>query len=159
MNLDHYDLDPSLDLVLDRVVDVSPDRVWRAWTRPEQLVKWFTPAPWVTSAAEIDLRPGGRFNTTMKGPAGEVVDNIGCILEVVEDTRLVFTDAMHPGFRPAPSPFMTGLVLLEAQGAGTRYVAIARHRDPEARQQHEEMGFHHGWGAALDQLVAYVKTL
>jgi uncharacterized protein YndB with AHSA1/START domain len=41
-----HKLDPKLDLVLERVVDVPPRLVWAAWTRPEHLKKWFTPAPW-----------------------------------------------------------------------------------------------------------------
>ena len=51
--------DPKLDLVLERVVDVAPTLVWAAWTRPEYLKQWFTPAPWQTVDCEIDLRPGG----------------------------------------------------------------------------------------------------
>lgn len=159
MNLDAYNIDPRLDLVLDRVVDVPPDRVWRAWTRPEQIVKWFTPAPWKTTHCEIDLRPGGKFLTVMGPPDGDAVTNVGCYLEVVPHERLVWTDALLPGFRPAANPFFTAFLLLEPTAAGTRYVAIARHGDEATRAKHEEMGFHHGWGAALDQLVAHVKSL
>ncbi|MFA7638367.1 MAG: SRPBCC domain-containing protein, partial [Parvibaculum sp.] len=52
-------IDPKLDLVLERVVDVSPRLVWRAWTEPAHLLKWFTPKPWETVDCRIDLRPGG----------------------------------------------------------------------------------------------------
>ena len=62
------------------------------------------------------------------------------------------------GDHPAPEPFFTGIVTIEPHGSGTRYVARALHHDAEGRAKHEEMGFHDGWGAALDQLVALVKT-
>ena len=153
-----WNVDPKLDLVLERVVDVPPQRVWEAWTRPELLKKWFTPAPWKTADCEIDLRPGGKFRTVMHGPAGEVVDSTGCYLDVVPGRRIVFTDALGPGYRPQEKPFMTAVVTIEPHGAGgTRYVAIALHRDEAARKSHEDMGFYTGWGAALDQLVALVK--
>lgn len=48
---------------------------------------------------------------------------------------------------------------MEPEGGGTRYTAIARHGTPEARKRHEEMGFHEGSGAALDQLVELAKEL
>ena len=50
---------PALDLVLERTIAVAPEKVWAAWTQPELLMQWFTPAPWKTVACEIDLRPGG----------------------------------------------------------------------------------------------------
>ena len=153
------DIHPELDLILERVVDVRPELVWKAWTEPEHLKQWFTPKPWETVDCEIDLRPGGIFSTTMRSPEGEVMPaNPGCYLEVVENRKLVFTDALGPGYRPKSAAFMTASILLEPEGSGTRYTAIAMHADPEAKKKHEEMGFLHGWGTALEQLVAYVKA-
>ena len=47
---------------------------------------------------------------------------------------------------------------LEPHGLGTKYTALAMHRDEAGRKQHEQMGFHDGWGTALDQLVAHMKV-
>lgn len=153
-------IDPERDLLLERVVPVRPEQVWKAWTEPEHLMRWFCPAPWTTIACEIDLRPGGVFRTTMRSPAGEVMPpNEGCYLEVVPHRRLVWTDALHAGYRPSGEAFMTGMLLLEPEGSGTRYTAIALHASPEVRTRHEEMGFHEGWGKALDQLVALARKL
>lgn len=149
----------DLDLVLERVVDVPPELVWAAWTKPEHLKKWFTPAPWTVTTCEIDLRPGGIFSTTMRSPEGQEFPNVGCYLEVLPQKRLVFTDTLLPGYRPAQNPFMTAIIAIEPHGSGTRYTATALHRDEAARKKHEEMGFHKGWGTALDQLVAHAKKM
>lgn len=156
---------PELDLVLERILDVSPEQVWKAWTTPEQLVKWFTPAPWKTVECEIDLRPGGAFCTVMQSPEGESFPVAGCYLELIENRKLVWTNAVAPGFRPSKAAdlaagdlMLTGVILMEPQGAGTKYTAIAMHADAATCQRHESMGFHQGWGAALDQLVAMVKA-
>lgn len=146
--------DPKLDLVLERDIDVPVEKVWAAWTEPERLKRWFTPAPWTTVGCEIDLRPGGYFRTVMRSPEGQEFPGEGCYLEVVPNRRLVWTDALQGGYRPAAEPFFTAAILLEPRGAGTHYTAIAIHRDEVGRKKHEAMGFHHGWGAALDQLVA-----
>ena len=150
---------PELDLVFERVVDVAPELVWRAWTEPERLKQWFTPAPWQTVDCQIDLRPGGIFATTMRSPEGEdSVYPAGCYLEVVPNRRLVWTGLLGPGFRPNPAtpgePNFSCVLTFEPQGRGTRYVAHVMHTDPGAREKHAQMGFHDGWGAALDQLVA-----
>ena len=151
--------DPALDLVRERVIDMPPSLVWAAWTQPEHLVHWFAPAPWGVARAEIDLRPGGIFSTVMRSPEGEEFPGTGCILEVIPERRFVWTDALLPGYRPSAEPFFTGVVTIEPEGEGTRYRAMARHRDEEGCNRHAEMGFHDGWGAALDQLVAYAKAL
>ena len=154
-------IDPKLDLVLERFVDVPRHLVWEAWTKPEHLKVWFCPKPWGVSDCEVDLRPGGIFKTTMLSPEGNEFPNIGCYLEVVPMERLVFTSVLHPGYRPAPAgdlPF-TAIITMESEGTGTRYVATALHQDESGCEKHKAMGFHEGWGTALDQLVAHVKSL
>ena len=162
--------DPKLDLVLTRVVDVPVELVWRAWTTPEHLKKWFTPAPWKTVECEIDLKPGGIFRTVMESPEGQRFPGVGCYLEVLENERLAWTNVLLPGFRPAATgpaegkkecdelPF-TAIIALERQGSGTKYTAIAMHRDVAGKEAHEKMGFHDGWGKALDQLVELAQSM
>jgi uncharacterized protein YndB with AHSA1/START domain len=162
MSFTPFTIDPELDLELVREVAVDPHLVWRAWTEPELIVKWFTPKPWTTPACEIELRPGGKFRTVMRSPEGQEMDNTGCILEVLPDQRLAWTAALGPGFRPRIDEAMTFSAVIELQptaSGGTRYRAIALHRNPTERKQHEDMGFHDGWGAALDQLVELAATL
>jgi len=149
--------DPKLDLVLERVIDVPSELVWKAWTTPELMRPWFCPRPWTTIDVEIDLRPGGIFRSVMRSPEGQEFPNIGCYLEVVPNERLIWTDALLPGSRPSAEPFFTAVLTFEPSGKGTRYVATAIHRDEAGRKKHEEMGFHQGWGTVVDQLVEYVK--
>jgi uncharacterized protein YndB with AHSA1/START domain len=151
--------DAALDLELRREAAVPPRLVWRAWTEAELLMQWFTPAPWRTTACELDLRPGGKFRTVMEGPAGEKHENNGCVLAVVPERFLLFTDGLGPGFRPLGAGFMTASVTIEPTAGGTLYIARAYHKDAAGKEQHEQMGFHQGWGAAWEQLVALVGRL
>ena len=151
---------PELDLALVRTVDVPASFVWDAWTQPELLKRWFCPLPWQTIDAEIDLRPGGLFRTVMRGPDGTEFPNTGCFLEVVPGRRLVWTGALGPDFRPQvfgpETPFvMTAVITIDPTASGgCTYTATVLHGDAASRQKHEAMGFHQGWGAAFDQLVA-----
>ncbi|KAA0235862.1 MAG: hypothetical protein JJLCMIEE_02065 [Acidimicrobiales bacterium] len=157
-----YDvIDPALDLVLERDIDVPPELVWRCWTEPQHLMQWFTPKPYETVDAEMDVRPGGIFRVVMRSPEGEDMDQgAGCYLEVVTNRRLVWTGALGPGFRPTDGDFpFTAIITMEPSASGTRYRAVAVHGSPELKARHEEMGFHDGWGAALDQLIELAKTL
>jgi uncharacterized protein YndB with AHSA1/START domain len=94
----------------------------------------------------------------MLSPEGEEFPNDGCYLEVVPGERLVWTDALGAGYRPKAESFMTAIVTMEPRGSGTLYTAIAIHKDEAGRKQHEEMGFHEGWGQVLDQLVEHMKA-
>jgi len=151
--------DPKLDLVLERTIDVPRNLVWTALTKPEHLSKWFSPAPWTITDCEVDLRPGGIFRFVMRSPEGQDFPNICCYLEVVPNERLVWTDALLPGYRPSENPFLTAILTLEALGNATRYTATAIHRDEATRKKHEDMGFYDGWGKTFDQLVVHVKTI
>lgn len=161
MNPTRLPLDPALDLQFQRDVPLPPAEIWAAWTTPDILPLWFCPRPWQTVECTIDLRPGGLFHTVMQGPDGERFPGDGCFLEVVPQQRLVWTNALLPGFRPAPAPqeggcgdfFFTATIELAPLAAGTRYTATVRHRDAAGREQHAAMGFEEGWGKALEQLI------
>jgi|GEM_PF-66080 len=140
-------------LILKRIIDAPRAAVWRCWSEPDLLKEWYCPKPWRVSEADIDLQPGGRMTVVMEGPEGERIDCPGILLEVIPGRRLTFTDAYREGFVPAPDPFMTGFVELEAVGDGrTSLTWGARHATPEAAERHLEMGFEAGWSAASDQL-------
>ena len=162
--MSNFTPDPALDLVLERTIAVAPDRVWAAWTEPELLMQWFTPAPWKTVACDLDLRPGGRCVTTMESPEGDRYPNAGCYLQVEPNHLLVFTSVMAEDYRPAaPSNgagdlgFTARIEIEPTADGGTHYRAIAMHAHEDACRQHADMGFAEGWGAALDQLVALMS--
>ena len=129
---------------------------------------WFCPLPWKTIDCEIDLRPGGIFRTTMQSPEGQEFPNSGCYLEVITNEKLVWTNAMLPGYRPVCVPetsdaddlgFMfAAMIELCDHAGGTRYTATVIHADEAGCQKHAAMGFEAGWGMALDQLVARIKN-
>lgn len=148
-------------LEIERVIGAPRAVVWRCWTEPELLKQWYCPAPWQVTAAEIDLRPGGRMNCVMQGPnEGERHDLTGCLLEVAHEERLTFTDGYSEGFVPRPDPFMTGYVRLSDHGAGeTKMVWGARHASADDKRKHLDMGFEEGWSAAAAQLDALAKSL
>lgn len=151
--------DPALDLVIERRIDLPPGPLWACWTRPELMEHWFCPVPWRLTDIDLDLRPGGHFRGVIRGPAGEAMPNVGCYLEVTPERRLVWTDALSGGYRPRAEPFMTGIITFEPVAGGTLYRGLALHADAQARDKHEAMGFHEGWGRATDQLVALARTL
>jgi uncharacterized protein YndB with AHSA1/START domain len=147
-------------LAIDLVLDAPRTAIWRCWTEPALLTRWFTPAPWTTAAAELDVRPGGSSIVMMRGPNGEEVRNEGVYLDVVPNERLVFTDAYTRAWEPSAAPFMTGeIVLSDADAGRTRYLARAHHWSTEDRDRHAAMGFHEGWTQAARQLEALARTL
>src|ERR1700709_960427 len=88
------------ELVLTRLIDAPRAKVYQAWTNPELLRQWFAPLPWTTPKAELDVRPGGANLVVMRGPDGNEFPNRGIYLEVVENERLVFTDAYTKAWEP-----------------------------------------------------------
>jgi uncharacterized protein YndB with AHSA1/START domain len=144
------------ELVLTRIINVPREKVYRAWTDPEQIKQWFAPTPWTTAVAETDVRPGGASLIVMRSPEGQDFPNRGVYLEVVPNERLVFTDAYTEAWQPSEKPFMTVILTFEDQGGKTKYTARVRHWNIADKQQHEQMGFHKGWGQCTDQLAALV---
>ena len=147
------------ELSLTRLINAPREKVYRAWTDPELLKRWFAPQPWTTPRVELDVRPGGGNVIVMRGPDGQEFPNRGVYLEVVKNERLVFTDAYADGWEPSQKPFMTVILTFEENEGKTRYTARVRHWSVADRETHEKMGFQAGWGKCADQLEALVAKL
>ncbi len=151
--------DSSIDLTFTRKIAAPRTLLWECWTTPEHVKNFFVPKPHHVVDCQIELRTGGRFNTTFK-IEGKEMRNEGVCLEIVEGHRLVFTNVYTEGWRPAADPFMTAIVEFEDHpDGGTIYTVTVRHSSEDARKRHEEMGFYNGWGTAATQLEEYAKSL
>jgi uncharacterized protein YndB with AHSA1/START domain len=160
--------DDRLDLTLTRMIDAPRELIWRVWTDPEHVKKWWAPKPWTTVACEMELRPGGIFRTVMRSPEGQDFPHTGCFLELVRNEKIVWTTALEPGYRPARNAdgsadcatlSFTAVFTLEERAGKTSYLVRVLHRDEADRKKHEEMGFHDGWSTCLDQLIEVVGKL
>lgn len=148
------------ELVLTRIIEASPEALFRCWTTPELMKQWFAPKPFTVPVVETDVRTGGASLVVMRDPDGNDYPNPGVYLEVVPNRKIVFTDAFTEAWVPSPKPFMVATITFEDLGGGkTRYTATARHWTVADRETHEQMGFHEGWGLCADQLAALAATL
>jgi len=139
-------------LALKRSYPVAPEKVWRAWTDPQALKRWFGPGgPQPVSLAELDVRVGGRFRVLFGGSAGTEHEVQGVYKEVVPNRRLVFT-----WIWPRTTPERESLVTIEFRkaGRGTELVFThAQHFDETVRDNHRQ-----GWSESFLKLEQYLKT-
>lgn len=148
------------ELELTRTFDAPREKLFRAWTDPELVVQWFSPKPWTTVRAELDVRPGGGSLIVMADPEGNEYPNPGLFLDVVENEKIITTDAFGPGYVPAGKPFMTLILTFEDAGNGkTNYKARVLHWNAEDCKAHEAMGFHEGWSICTEQLAELVARI
>jgi len=147
-------VNPDLDLTISRVIKAPRSVIWSAWTDPASFEQWWVPAPATCKVLEMDLRPGGSFETQISEDGGEFMPHLsGCFLEIVDGERIAFTNALLGGWRPAEHPFMTAIISLQDHPQGTNYVAHVMHKNQTDRTMHETMGFADGWGTVIEQLA------
>ena len=133
-------------LALARRYPVGPEKVWRAWTDPEAVKRWFGPGPGEpVSLAELDVRVGGRFRVVFGGADGKAHECSGVYKEVVPNRKLVFTWTW-PNTTPERESLVT--VIFKAVEGGTE-LAFKHEQlfDEQVRDAHKR-----GWSGALGKL-------
>jgi uncharacterized protein YndB with AHSA1/START domain len=151
---------PERTLVTIRVFDAPRERVYKAWTDPKQVARWFPPEGFTAPVCELDVRVGGKIRIDMKGPEGEpfkgqIFPGRGVYREVVPNERLAFTMAPEIGDRVLPTVVMT--VLFEDQGAKTK---LTIHQTLETVEDYEEMvktGMREGIAESLGKLAGVLS--
>ncbi|MBI4588981.1 MAG: SRPBCC domain-containing protein [Candidatus Rokubacteria bacterium] len=141
------DARPQTTLQLRRTFAAPRGKVFRAWTDPEELKKWWGPPGYGTPSAEVDLRVGGKYRLGMrKLPDGEVFYLSGTYREVRRPERLVYTWQWE-----AEPELGDTLVTVEFHDrAGSTEIVLTHELFPteKARQEHER-----GWSGGLDNLA------
>jgi uncharacterized protein YndB with AHSA1/START domain len=149
---------PELDLTFSRVIKAPRSVVWNAWTDPKLFEQWWIPEPAKCKVVAMDMRPGGALETLISEDGAEFAPHINaCFLAVDPMERIVFTNALVGGWRPASQAFMTAVLSFKEHPEGTEYLANVMHKDPADRAMHAEMGFYDGWGTVAGQLAKLVE--
>jgi uncharacterized protein YndB with AHSA1/START domain len=134
-------------LVLKRRLKAAPEKVYQAWTKPEQMTRWWgvtdNPKPPI---AEADLRVGGRFRVQFWDPKNEHHSVSGTYREVVPNRKLAFSWAWQS------TPERESMVTIELDPVNDGTVLTLTHEQFFSEKARDDHGV--GWGMALDRLEA-----
>jgi uncharacterized protein YndB with AHSA1/START domain len=140
-------------LELIRIVDAPRALVFRAWTDPEHLARWWGPQGFVTTELAADIRVGGAYRASMRSPTGSLHRRRGAYREIVAPERLVFTYAWEDA-HGALGPETIVTVTFAELGAKTRLsLHQAVFETASACDSHRE-----GWASCLSRFADFIAT-
>ena len=139
-------------LAITRTYPVAAEKVWRAWTDPQALSRWFGPGDTDRVAlAELDVRVGGKYHIRFYTQDGEDHDVSGIYQAVEPNRRLSFTWA----WKSTPDRVSLVTIELKAVQGGTQLDFVhERFFDQQAADNHRR-----GWGATFEKLDAFLASL
>ncbi len=147
------------DLVISRIIDAPVELVWKAWTEPERLMRWWGPKDFTSPSCKLDLRVGGKYLFCMRDPDGKDYWSTGVFREIVPQQRLSFTDsfadpqgnvvpASYYGF-DAPFPEEL-LVTVTFEDLGGKTQLTMKHTGFPDAENKDMAGL--GWNQSFDKL-------
>jgi uncharacterized protein YndB with AHSA1/START domain len=141
-------------MTVSRVIDAPRPLVFKAWTDPDQIARWWGPTGFVTVDQEMDIRPGGAYRSRMRSPEGTDHRKRGVYREIVEPERLVFTFAWEaPDGSLGPETLIT--VTFEALGTKTRLTLRQGVFDTVENCESHVVG----WTSCLERFGDYMTTI
>lgn len=168
-------VDNTKQIVITRVFDAPVAAVWKAWTDPKEVKKWWGPGGFTAPSIKIDLRVDGKYIWAMQGPKGsewdKVMYNAGVYKEVVPNKKLVVIQYLSDESGNKVKPEVYGLssdspnefivtVKFEEIGFNKTKLSI-EYPKPESKKHLEAMlksGMKEGWNSSLDKLAESLKV-
>ena len=153
------------DLVIERIFDAPIELVWKAWTDPEHVKRWWGPKDFTAPAIKIDFRVGGTYLFCMRSPDGQDYWSTGVYREIVPLKRIVYTDsfadekgnvvsASHYGMGDDfPLELLVTLTFEDYQDGKTRFTL--RHAGMPEGEDSEMAQM--GWNQSLDKLAEALR--
>ena len=136
-------------VLITRDFAAPADMVYRAWTTPELIERWWNAKRGTVTSAEVDLRVGGQWRYVMTAHGGFEVAFHGEYLEIVPGERIVSTEI----YEGVPDAVATNTITFTKTEGGTRLTILIEHTSQENRDMHVRSGMEDGLRDALDLLA------
>ena len=157
------------EFVIKRTFNAPRERVWKAWTDPNQLLRWWGPKGFTTVSAKIgELKPGGMFHYCLRSPQGQEMWGRFVYREIVANERLVYINSFsdpegglgrHPLAPDWPLQLLSTVTFAENDGKTTVTIRWIPYEATEKESETFEKGkdsMQAGWTGTLDQLETYL---
>jgi uncharacterized protein YndB with AHSA1/START domain len=141
------------ELVITRIFDAPRRLVFKMWTEPEHLVRWWGPRGSTRISGKMDIRPGVAWSRAMQAPDGSVIRKHGVYREIAAPERLVLTYVTDDAAgNPGPETLVT--VTFADLGGGTS-LTLQQTAFPSVvvRDDHRR-----GWTGALERFAAHLSA-
>lgn len=153
------------DLIIIRLFDSPRELLWKAWTEPRRVMRWWGPKGFTSPVSRIDLRVGGEYLNCMRSPDGKDFWSKGVFREIAPPERLVMTDsfadengntvpATHYGMSKDFPLELLITVVFEEQDGKTKLTLRHAGMPPGADSE----GARQGWNESFDKLAGYLET-
>lgn len=148
-------LTSDTEILITREFDAPRHLVYRAWTTPELIKRWWSGDRGAVTSIEVDLRPGGTWRYVMIASAGFEVAFHGEYREIVPGGRIVSTEI----FEGMPDAAAVSTTTFEDNGARSKVSILVRHQNKEYRDAHIGSGMEEGLQEALNCLEQVARSL
>ncbi len=154
------------ELLITREFNAKPDVVWKAWTDPELMKKWWGPKDFTSPTVKLDFRQGGKYLNCMRGPDGKEYWSTGVYKEIVPKKKIVVTDSFadekgnvvpssYYGMKNLPMELQIQVILEELKDGKTKmelhHIGIP---DGEMRNLTDQ-----GWNQSFDKLDGTISKM
>ena len=140
------------ELVVSRLIDAPRALVFRAWTQPEHIARWWGPQGYTTIFCDMDIRIGGRYRFGMRSPGGTEHWKVGVFRELVEPERVVFTFAWEAPDGTPGHELLTTVTFTEQDGQTLLTLRQAEFETIDGRDDHGR-----GWTSCLERFAEYMQ--
>jgi uncharacterized protein YndB with AHSA1/START domain len=140
------------ELIVSRLIHAPRALVFRAWTQPEHIARWWGPQGFTTIHCDMDIRVGGKYRCGMRSPQGTEHWKVGVYREIVEPERIVFTFAWEDSYGKSGHELLTTVTLEER---GTKTLLTLRQATFESTDRRDDHVT--GWTSCLARFAEYMK--
>ena len=140
------------ELVVSRLIDAPRALVFRAWTQPEHIARWWGPQGYTTIFCDMDVCIGGRYRFGMRSPEGTEHWKVGFFREITEPERVVFTFAWEAPDGTLGHELLTTVTFTDQDGKTLLTLRQAVFETTEGRDDHRR-----GWTSCLERFAEYMQ--